>query len=249
MQGIDILDGSPPCSTFSSSGTREKRWGREHRFREGQATQTLDDLFFQFIRLAEKLNPRIIIAENVKGLITGNAKGYVLEIDKRLRELDYVVQIFLLNAATMGVPQKRERVFFIARQKKFNLNDIKLDFAVAPILFKDVSDNEDRGDALTPLHIKYWNKAKPGGPVGKFCSNRKVSSLDVASTITAGGAGLYHDRFKRKLNLRELSLVGTYPLDYNFLDVKPKYLIGMSVPPVMMAQISRQIHEQWLSRM
>lgn len=43
---LDILDGSPPCSTFSMAGAREKGWGKEKVFREGQAKQTLDDLFF-----------------------------------------------------------------------------------------------------------------------------------------------------------------------------------------------------------
>ena len=46
MYGVDILDGSPPCSTFSTSGQREKGWGVEKRFREGQKKQRLDDLFF-----------------------------------------------------------------------------------------------------------------------------------------------------------------------------------------------------------
>jgi DNA (cytosine-5)-methyltransferase 1 len=47
---IDILDGSPPCSSFSMSGSREKAWGKNKKFREGQANQVLDDLFFHFIQ-------------------------------------------------------------------------------------------------------------------------------------------------------------------------------------------------------
>ena len=43
-------------------------------------------------------------------------------------------------------------------------------------------------------------------------------------------------------------LSGTYPLDYDFQGIEPKYLIGMSVPPVMTAQIANQIWEQWLSK-
>ena len=44
LYGLDILDGSPPCSSFSMAGSREKAWGKEKQFREGQAMQTLDDL-------------------------------------------------------------------------------------------------------------------------------------------------------------------------------------------------------------
>jgi DNA (cytosine-5)-methyltransferase 1 len=44
LYNLDILDGSPPCSSFSMAGSREKAWGKEKQFREGQAMQTLDDL-------------------------------------------------------------------------------------------------------------------------------------------------------------------------------------------------------------
>ena len=114
--GLDILDGSPPCSTFSMAGSREKAWGIEKQFREGQKMQTLDDLFFVFLDTVEKLRPKVVVAENVVGLILGNAKGYVREIVRRFNEIGYAVQIFKLNAVFMDVPQKRERVFFIANR-------------------------------------------------------------------------------------------------------------------------------------
>jgi len=40
--------------------------------------------------------------------------------------------------------------------------------------------------------------------------------------------------------------IGSYPFDYNFLNNTPQYLVGMSVPPIMAAQISKQIQVQWL---
>jgi DNA (cytosine-5)-methyltransferase 1 len=114
---LDILDGSPPCSSFSMAGSREKGWGKKKKFREGQAEQTLDDLFFDFIELARKLQPKVVVAENVKGMLQGNAKGYVKQIIGLFNVVGYDVQLFLLNAATMGVPQKRERVFLFAKEK------------------------------------------------------------------------------------------------------------------------------------
>ena len=62
---LDILDGSPPCSSFSMAGNREKDWGKEKVFAEGQALQTLDDLFFDYLDTVDKLKPKIFIAENV----------------------------------------------------------------------------------------------------------------------------------------------------------------------------------------
>lgn len=72
---LDILDGSPPCSSFSMAGNREKDWGKEKVFREGQAEQILDTLFFDFIDLAKELQPKVVVAENVKGLLMGELGG------------------------------------------------------------------------------------------------------------------------------------------------------------------------------
>ena len=70
---------------LSMAGNREKDWGKEKVFREGQAEQVLDTLFFDFIDLAKKLQPKVVIAENVKGLLLGEAKNYVRQI---YREFD-----------------------------------------------------------------------------------------------------------------------------------------------------------------
>lgn len=140
LYNLDILDGSPPCSVFSMAGQREKGWGIEKTFREGQKKQRLDDLFFYFIDLAKKLKPKVIVAENVKGLIFKKARGYVNEILKRFDKAGYDVQIFLLNSAKMGVPQRRERTFFIARRKDLKLPKMVLNFSEKPIKYKEFKD-------------------------------------------------------------------------------------------------------------
>ena len=117
---LDILDGSPPCSTFSMAGSREKAWGKKKQFREGQAMQTLDDLVFVYCDTIIKLQPKVFILENVKGIIAGNAKSYSKKIVEKMTNSGYSVQVFMLNAASMGVPQKRERVFFIGSRKELH---------------------------------------------------------------------------------------------------------------------------------
>lgn len=52
---LDVLDGSPPCSSFSMMGNREEDWGKKKHFREGQAEQVLDTLFFDFIGFAKTI--------------------------------------------------------------------------------------------------------------------------------------------------------------------------------------------------
>lgn len=243
LKELDILDGSPPCSTFSMSGSREEAWGKSKMFREGQAVQVLDDLFFDYIDLVGKLRPKIFVAENVKGMLIGNAKGYVVEINKRFKELGYEVQIFMLNGATMGLPQARERTFFIGN--RINAPKLVLDFKERYIPFKEISDNTDTKENITETYKKYWEQSKQGTSVGKFKSTKKLHMFKVPGTLTASGA-TYHPTIKRIINKKESCLIGSFPQDYNFLDLPFRYLIGMSVPPVMMAQVSHQIYEQWL---
>jgi DNA (cytosine-5)-methyltransferase 1 len=256
LYNLDLLDGSPPCSSFSMAGNREKDWGKEKVFREGQAKQTLDDLFFDYIALAKKLQPKVVLAENVKGLIQGNAKAYVHKIKKGFEDAGYKVQLFLLNAASMGVPQKRERVFFICQRNDLNLPKLELNFNEDSILFKDISvqtKNQGWEFNIFESHLKYYELCKPGKalssvhPTGSFFSTMKINSNEVLNTITAdnGGGRMLCDYEKRYLNNQEYILCGSYPLDYNFKKVEPKYLIGMSVPPVMTAQIAHQIYLQW----
>jgi DNA (cytosine-5)-methyltransferase 1 len=245
LYNLDLLDGSPPCSSFSMAGNREKDWGKKKVFKEGQAEQVLDDLFFEYIALAKKLQPKIVLAENVKGLIQGNAKLYVKKIFKAFDEAGYNVQLFLLNAASMGVPQKRERVFFICQRKDLNLPKLKLEFNEDAIPFKNISENIIECN-LTEKYIQYWKDAKQGESVGMFKALKKLNENEVSFTITTGDS--YHPTQIRTVSKNEYCQIGTYPLDYDFQDVEPKYLIGMSVPPVMTAQIANQIKIQWLDK-
>jgi DNA (cytosine-5)-methyltransferase 1 len=272
LYNLDILDGSPPCSSFSMAGNREKDWGKEKKFREGQAEQVLDNLFFDFIELAEKLQPKVVVAENVKGLLLGNAKEYVRKIYTAFDEAGYYCQHFLLDASKMGVPQRRERVFFICLRKdlapKFmeyvdmftKLPKIELLFNEKEIVYSEI-ETKERGKEVTLKKIKdVFNEINPGEQCGNFFRRtigketyfnyNKAHPKQVIPTITANtDSGTFHYSEPFYLSDNELKLAGSYPLDYDFLKLKPKYLIGMSVPPVMTAQIAKQIYEQWISKL
>ena len=254
LYNLDVLDGSPPCSSFSMAGNREKNWQDKKKFREGQKKQILDDLFFHYIDLAEKLKPKVIIAENVKGMIQGNAKGYVKEIIKRFKKIGYNVQLFLLNGATMGLPQKRERVFFICHQKELHFQNLKLNFKENIIPVKDAFKNiNEIGKSLTPDQLKWWSKCKPGfafssvHPKKHWFNAFKLSPNRVAPTITASGgnAESFHWEIPAKISDDAIKMLGSYPQDYNFLGQKVLYYVGMSVPPIMMHKISKEIYLQW----
>lgn len=227
---LDILDGSPPCSSFSMAGSREKAWGDKKKFREGQAEQVLDDLFFHFVDTAKKLQPKVVIAENVKGLIAGKAKGYVKQIANKFNDAGYNVQLFLLNSAFMGVPQRRERTFFIARKKNLLLSKINLNF------------KED----IVPLSNVFTGSMIQGKQ--RFSSRRfadsRVSLTQPILTMTT--LGRFFLNGNEQLNKETLIRCQSFPDDYNFHNLDYKYVCGMSVPPFMMQRIATEIYKQVL---
>lgn len=252
---LDVLDGSPPCSSFSMAGSREDAWGKEKKFREGQTEQVLDDLFFDFIAIAKKLQPKVVISENVKGLISGNARGYVKMIFEQFNEAGYDTQLFLLNASRMGVPQARERVFFISRRKDLNFPSIKLEFNEAVIPFSEIDEGQINSDKLSDTVKYWWSICKEGQaismihPKQSYFNSKKVSRSKPLFTITSAGAKmLMHYKYPRSLSDNEIIRAQSFPRDYNFLNQKPAYVCGMSVPPLMMQRVANSVYAQLLSK-
>lgn len=269
---LDILDGSPPCSSFSMAGNRETDWGKEKVFREGQAEQILDTLFFDFIDLAKELQPKVVIAENVKGLMLGNAISYVRDIYREFDLAGYYVQHWLLNGSKMGLPQRRERVFFVALRKDLAapfmeqvdmftiMPKLKLEFNEPPIPFKEVADYE--GEPISDYAKRAWDARKEGDANIAESKARvegmKVSDMNtfyvyedkVCQTLTSKGRhGSLLFSKPIRLSKNEFCKIGSYPLDYDFQANNWGYLIGMSVPPIMTAQIANEVYTQWLSNL
>lgn len=250
---LDILDGSPPCSTFSMAGDREAAWGKEKRFAEGQKKQRLDDLVFVYCDTIIKLQPKTFILENVSGLVKGNAKSYVARILKKMKEAGYDVQVFLLDSSTMGVPQARQRTFIIGRQSELKWPNLKLQFSEKPIPFGRIIDRDDNECNLSPKQRQFWPLRKKGdtkysdiysrnGAGNSGFTQMIVSSERVSPTLTTGDITLYD--IPRYMNKNEYALVSSFPMDYKFHN-KHRFLCGMSVPPVMTAQVAYQMYLQW----
>jgi DNA (cytosine-5)-methyltransferase 1 len=262
---LDILDGSPPCSTFSMAGSREKAWGKEKHFREGQAKQVLSDLFFDYLDLVGRLRPKVAIAENVKGMLIGNAKGYTKLVMARFKELGYRPQLFLLNAADCGVPQRRERVFFCALRDDIDRPLLKLEprhrwisagEATADVQVLTDAERVDTKPIAT--QIRFWRNTKPGDAfdiacqkeTGKksFFGDYRLSSKQAAPTLKSEDFHYAHWSECRSLTFREWKRLGSFPDDYHAkTDKIGKYMIGMSVPPKMTETVARAVIEQWLT--
>jgi DNA (cytosine-5)-methyltransferase 1 len=248
---LEILDGSPPCTTFSMAGQREDSWGKKKKFREGQAEQTLDDLSFVFIETVAKLRPKVMIMENVEGLIKGEAWTYVQKIYKQLHDIGYQVKHWLLKGENMGVPQTRHRVFFIAVRDNFDFDNLDMSFNYEPINFAQIKDSE----VITPSEsvIELIGKAIPNqdksladvlirteGRCSRF-NEMIVWDDNVCPTIY--NHGHYRGNDVSKFTRIDFIRAQTFPEDYNEGNQSIGYICGMSVPPIMIKRIVTRLIE------
>lgn len=256
LYNLDILDGSPPCSTFSMAGQREDAWGKEKKFREGQKMQTLDDLLFVFIDTVAKLKPKVAIMENVEGLMLGDAWVYVQKIYKKFHDIGYQVKHWLLKGETMGVPQTRHRVFFIATRLDFDLNKIDMSFDYEPVTYGMIKEGE----------LKEMGKDTKFYQIASQANDKDKNIADTRKRLGENGSAfqtlyirdnmvvptqrakpdlidLEHIAYVSKETIRNSQ---TFPQDYKF---EPDtysnvgYICGMSVPPIMIKRIVTRLIE------
>lgn len=257
LYDLDILDGSPPCTTFSMAGDREDSWGKKKKFREGQAEQTLDDLSFVFIETVAKLKPKVVIMENVEGLIKGEAWTYVKKIYKQLNDIGYKVKHWLCKGENMGIPQARHRVFFIAVRKDidFDLERLDMLFNYAPVLYREVKSGQHEELFIETAKIAKQSIRKEKSLrdtmlrlKGRetYFSERLIYEDEVCNTIMACGGELWIANTGTHINEEETINIQTFPQDFDFCGAKVKYVCGMSVPPVMIKRIVQRLIESGL---
>jgi len=138
---LELLDGSPPCSAFSMCGTLSREgtvhsdgWGKTKTYSDGKIVENIEDLFFEFLRVADKIRPKTIIAENVEGLTVGEAKQYFNKIQNTFEDIGYSVVAKVHDCSYFGVPQMRRRVFFMAVRDDI-MDDVGLNFMTLSSIF------------------------------------------------------------------------------------------------------------------
>jgi DNA (cytosine-5)-methyltransferase 1 len=223
---LDLLDGSPPCSAFSvagklshsSDGKHSDGWGQTKKYSDGKMVENIEDLFFEFLRVAEEIKPKVIIAENVAGLTVGEAKTYFNKIQNTFEQIGYDVVAQVLDSRYLGVSQTRSRVIFIAVREDVS-SAVGLNFMTIGTLYPENSREViPLKEALVGLHYDdeevkyltdkfsntaYWRDTGSKMPTfpDKVLSgmdyhhkghhfNLKRVSLEVpAPTLTAMGSG------------------------------------------------------------
>ena len=222
---LDILDGSPPCSAFSvagklshsKDGKHSDGWGQTKNYSDGKMVENIEDLFFEFLRVADEIKPKVIIAENVAGLTVGEAKTYFNKIQNTFEEIGYDVCAKVLDSRYFGVSQTRTRVFFIGLRNDITTKAGLTFMNIANVFPEESRDVVSLEEALKDLeydseevkmltdrfsNTAYWkqtgskmpnnpDKVLTGGdyhPKGHHFNLKRVSLKQPGPTLTAMGS-------------------------------------------------------------
>lgn len=107
---IDIIQHSSPCQDFSNQG---KGRGAE----KGSGTRS--SLLWEMVRICTSIRPKIMIWENVIGLLNHKHAHVVEDYKEELRKIGYLTYTIKMNASDYGIPQLRPRVFFVSVRRDF----------------------------------------------------------------------------------------------------------------------------------
>jgi len=149
---VDVIIGGPPCQGFSHAN----QWTKG-------VNDSRNELVLEFAKYVSILNPKVFLVENVKGMLSPS-KAYIKDkIIKQLSDLNYkIIGPRILNSVYYGVPQKRERAFFLGYREGYQLSwpDPMIDpVATVKDAIGDLYDYEGKVDELP---LKYKSKPQSG---------------------------------------------------------------------------------------
>jgi len=211
---IHGIIGGPPCQGFSSVGKRDENDNR-------------NSLYLEYVRFVEKLTPDFFVLENVKGLLTLANGYYKRDIIDRFNEIGYNVNFQILKASDFGVPQNRQRVFFVGLRRDIfgeglffdfpKPYDYKISTAEALSDLPSLSENEHNNIFKSQPNNNYQLKMRNSD----FVHNHEIThhtknTIDIISKVKDGGSILdldpsfysvrnYKTTFKR-MNSKEPSI-------------------------------------------
>jgi len=236
---LDLFDGSPPCASFSTAGSREAGWGKVKKYSDG--AQRTDDLFYEFIRLVRGIQPKVFVAENVSGLVKGTAKGYFLEILAAMKASGYRVTCRVLDAQWLGVPQQRQRTIFVGVREDLNRD---------PVHPKPLSYRYSVRDALPWITDARQTEV--------FNEPDRVFTDTPSPSVTTLGIGAKRNDSvvvevqteKRKFTIAELRRICAFPDDFLLLGTYAQQWerLGRAVPLVMMSHVAATVRDQILRK-
>lgn len=250
---VDVIIGGFPCQGFSLANT--KRHTEDSR----------NKLYLEFVRVLTDKRPRFFIAENVRGILSLGKGEIFKRILQDFSDAGYNVKYKLFNTADYGVPQSRYRVFLFGVRK-----DLDIDSSAFPPAPTHCAPEKVKTSGLRP-----WvsiGKALEGVPepdaehslenhtaskyklrFNGYIGHRVIDPDQPSPTITArgderGGVVIHHHPGNhRRLTVREVALIQTFPRDYKFVGANTSVYrqVGNAVPPVMAKVIAEAVLNEY----
>lgn len=227
---IDVMTGGFPCQAFSYAGNK---MGFE---------DTRGTLFYEFARLIKQVNPKVVIGENVKGLLSHDGGKTLSTMIRVLEDLGYNVKYKVLRSQFLDVPQKRERLIIMGIRKDLNLKHVfpeEKDYIVS--LRKTLAGVPvEAGATYNPAKKAVMELVPEGGcwrdlpdsiqrtfmgasyflGGGKTGMARRLSWEEPSLTLTCNPAQKQtercHPEETRPLTTREYARIQTFPDDWKF---------------------------------
>tara|TARA_B110000211_G_scaffold230599_1_gene290406 strand:- start:1000 stop:1989 length:990 start_codon:yes stop_codon:yes gene_type:complete len=254
---IDVFIGGPPCQSFSSAGKRDENDPR------GQ-------LFFDYIELVDRIKPKIVVAENVKGILTMKFGDVFVtkKITDSFSKIGYNCEFRLLNAADYGVPQTRQRVIFIATRLDIDILPVdcfpkqthkSANYKTVRQSIDDLADLED-DESFNHVRTKHSDSFKKRLLDTKFGESATPKYKEAffklwpdkpALTVKGNNGGVFlHYRDPRVMTARELARLQSFPDSYRFFGRKGSVYkqLGNAVPVGLSSAIADQIKNILLSK-
>jgi len=250
----DVLLGGFPCVTFSVVGKQV-----------GLKDDLNGKLYESFVNFVETLQPKVFLAENVKGILSANKGEAIKIITKRFEDTGYKLKVQLVNFADYGVPQLRQRVLFIGIRKDINdefsipkptheTKHVTVEEAFKKINKKCVNNNLMKQLPTTTAKLEAipeggnFRDLPPELAIKGLMSNiyRKLDRKKPAYTVLASGGGgtwTYHYEEPRALTNRERARLQSFPDDLVFIgsNTEVRRQIGNAVPAVGVYPFAKEI--------
>ena len=246
---LDILDGSPPCQGFSTAGKRDFGDDRNQLFRE-------------FVRLLQGLQPKVFVMENVSGMVKGKMKLIFVECLRELKASGYKVKAKVLNAMYFNVPQSRQRLIFVGVREDLGIEPGHPKAEGMPMTAGQCLADCPNGNAPPIKAGRFLDRLmrlkvgqRHGEVYGSGFQKVRIDPRRVSPAITKanmmGHSELYHWIQPRPLTDRELARLSTFGDTFQFAGTYREIVdrIGNSVPPNFMRAIAEYIRDNILQCM